>query len=224
MTLPLSEALRHTTMEAHRDAETSSFISELMEGRSCRAAFTMLAVQQLVIYEALEAAVAKVADHPLVAPLADRRLDRVESLRHDLTQLAGPDYRQRILEGRLPVVPATDAYAAVLTNDPTPERVLANHYVRYLGDLSGGQAIAALVRRHYGIEAEALTFYQFDGIGPVKPFKDGYRAALDALTPTTTERAAILDAAVESFRLNEAVFANLAGSRQPLHTRYAVAV
>ncbi len=223
MSLPLSEALRLTTSEAHRDAETSPYISDLMGGRSCRSAFVMLAVQQLVIYEALEQSVTRHAAHPLLAPLADRRLDRVNALHHDLTELAGPDHVDQILSGRLPVVRATHAYATMLRETTAAETVLANHYVRYLGDLSGGQAIAALVRRHYGIPAEALSFYRFDDIGAVKPYKDAYRMTLDQLTATPDQRAAILDAAVESFRLNEAVFAELAATQQPLHARYAVA-
>ena len=41
-------------------------------------------------------------------------------------------------------------------------RFLAHHYTRYLGDLSGGQAIAALVARHYARHREQLGFYRFD--------------------------------------------------------------
>ena len=68
-----------------------------------------------------------------------------------------------------------------------PERYLAHHYLRYLGDLSGGQAVAALVTRHYGIPAEALSMYRFTELPKPKVFKDDYRELLDN-APLTDER------------------------------------
>lgn len=157
-----------------------------------------------------------------MAAVDDRRLDRVATLVHDLRELVGPDADVRLADGRLPICGATVAYAHVLRERHTPERILANHYVRYLGDLSGGQAIARLVARHYGVAPEALTFYAFDELGPIKPYRDTYRAALDTIEMTDQQRAATLEAAVESFRLNQAVFDDLAGARRPIHAAAGV--
>lgn len=204
MTEPLSVALKNATAEAHAAAENANFISDLMAGKINREAFVALAVQQLPIYEALESALdAHYSDHPLVAPVHDVRLHRVASLRHDLAQLVGDDLAAE------PVHPATKEYVRVLTEEHSAELVLANHYVRYLGDLSGGQIIARMVERHYGISPEALTFYHFPDIAKLKVYKDAYRAKLDALTPTPQERAEIIAQAVRSFALNAAVFADL---------------
>src|SRR5699024_7772612 len=104
-----------------------------------------------------------------------------------------------------------------LRTDHTPEVMLANHYVRYLGDLSGGQAIARLVERHYEVDADGLGFYRFAGIPKRKPYKDRYRAALDSLEIDAGTRSRILAAAVESFELNGRVFADLAAAREPVH-------
>ena len=61
-------------------------------------------------------------------------------------------------------------------------RYLAHHYTRYLGDLSGGQAIAALVARHYGATPDQLGFYRFDvAEDGVVRYKRGYREAMNAL-------------------------------------------
>lgn len=222
--VPLSQALRATTSAAHEDAEGSRFITALMGGMACRSAFTALVAQQLVVYRALEDVIREhYADHPLLAAVDDRRLSRTAALEHDLRELVGPDAEVRLADGRLPICPATVAYAHVLRERHTPERVLANHYVRYLGDLSGGQAIARLVQRHYGIAPSALTFYAFDELGQVKPYKDSYRAALDTIELTDAQRAATLAAAVESFRLNHEVFEDLAGARRPIHAAAGVA-
>lgn len=220
---PLSVALRETTANAHQDAESSSFITSLMEGRACPSAFTALAAQQLVIYSALEDSLRSHAGHRLLAPVDDRRLERVASLRHDLSVLVGEDYDVRLADGRLPVCRATVEYAGVLRTEASPEFLLANHYVRYLGDLSGGQVINRLVQRHYGITDEALTFYRFDGIGKPKPYKDAYRAALDGLDATPAEREQILAQAVRSFELNSAVFAELGAVRSDMHAAAGIA-
>ncbi len=220
----LSTALRSATADAHASAEGAQFITDLMGGRACRAAFTALMTQQLVIYRALEDVLREhYADHPFLAAVDDRRLDRVAALEHDLRVLVGEDADVRLADGRLPVCPATVAYAHVLRERHTPEVVLANHYVRYLGDLSGGQAIASLVRRHYGVEDEALTFYAFEGIGRLKPYKDGYRAALDTVAMTDEQHRRTLEAAVASFRLNQAVFSDLGQARRPIHDAAGVA-
>jgi len=116
---------------------------------------------------------------------------RIES---DLDALGAPDWRDRH-----PALPATAAYAHHLRGlVDSPDdldrtvRYLAHHYARYLGDLSGGQAIAALVARHYGATPEQLSFYDFSDLGSVVDAKRAYRerindlsldpAAVDALT------------------------------------------
>lgn len=220
----LSATLRTATAEAHESAEGSQFITDLMAGRACRSAFTALAVQQLVIYRALEDVLREhYAGHPLLAPVDDRRLDRVAALEHDLRVLVGEDADVRLADGRLPICPSTVAYAHVLRERHTPEVVLANHYVRYLGDLSGGQVIARLVQRHYGVLPDALTFYAFEGIDRLKPYKDDYRAALDTIEMSDDQRLRTVQAAVESFRLNQAVFTDLGQARRPIHAAAGVA-
>lgn len=216
--LPLSVALRTTTAAAHESAERSSFISDLMEGRACRRAFVALAAQQLVIYRALEEVLHEhYADDPVLAHVDDRRLDRVAALEHDLEVLVGPDYEVRLADGRLPLTGATVAYASYLREHHSTEVILANHYVRYLGDLSGGQIIATLAGRHYDIPADGLSFYRFEGIDKLKVYKDGYRAALDGIPLGEAQRQATLDAAVHAFQLNESVFASLGAAKAPEH-------
>ena len=223
MTTPLSVALRDSTAAAHKSAETSSFITELLDGRACYSAFTMLAAQQLVIYRALESVLHEhYRDHPLLAAVDDRRLDRVPEIERDLATLVGADFEVRLADGSLPIRDATTAYARTLREEHSPEMILAHHYVRYLGDLSGGQIIARLAQRHYGVPDAALHFYHFDGIEKLKVYKDHYRAALDDIAMTAGQRERTLAHASRAFGLNEAVFADLAAAKAPLHTAAGV--
>lgn len=224
MTLPLSRTLRSATAQAHERAEHSSFIDDLMTGRSCKAAFTALAVQQVVIYEALESVLTQqYLDDPLVGVVDDRRLDRCAALHADLDHLVGPDHRERLASGELPVLPATARYAARLREEHDSEMILAQHYVRYLGDLSGGQIIARLVSRHYAVPTQSLSFYAFPGIEKLKPYKDSYRARLDSLDLDAVQEARVVERAIEAFELNRAVFAELGAARAPRHTAAGIA-
>lgn len=218
MDQPLSLALRTETSSAHEDAEGSAFVEQLMGGLACRPAFVALAAQQLVIYRALEEVLwGEYADHPLVAPVLDHRLDRVAALEQDLAHFAGEDFDARLASGEIHVVAAAEDYARTLRTSHTPEAMLAHHYVRYLGDLSGGQIIARMVQRHYGIDAAGLHFYRFAEIPKPKPYKDAYRATLDALDVDADTRRRVVDAAVDSFELNRRVFADLGAARVPEH-------
>lgn len=205
----LSAELRDATADAHADAEGSTFITQLMDGSLNTSAFVLFTVQLHVIYEAFEQALhAHYRDHPLLEGLDDRRLDRRAAIRADLEHLH-PGFEDAIADGRLPIVPATNRYVEVLADEHTVERIVANHYVRYLGDLSGGQAIARLVARNYDVAPEGLGFYDFPGIEKLKVYKDQYRSALDNLEVDDVTRAALVAAAVEAFHLNRAVFADL---------------
>ncbi|AMB58042.1 hypothetical protein AWU67_03260 [Microterricola viridarii] len=86
---------------------------------------------------------------------------------------------------------------------------MAHHYTRYLGDLSGGQAISRLVARHYAATDEQLAFYRFDGIENHVHFKREYREQLDALPLSDEESAAVVDEALAAFEFNGALFDEL---------------
>lgn len=204
--LPLSHALRQFTAAAHERAERSTFVDDLLGGRLHARALADLLVESYPIYAALEAGLESHGSHPAVAGLDDPGLRRRAALAHDLAGHLDAATHAAVLAGTHPFADATRAYVASLAD---PLALVGHHYVRYLGDLSGGQVIARLAGRHYGVRPEVLTFYDFASLGPIKPYKDAYRARLDALVLTRAERGRVLDAAAEAFALNSALFAEL---------------
>lgn len=199
---PLSKTLQSSTNVAHEQAENAGFVTRLLAGDSGPDALVALLAQSLPVYEALEKATRAVGDDPRIAPILDSRLDRTEALRADL--------EAHRAEGRScdVLLPVTEAYVTELeacAGDPAA--LVGHHYVRYLGDLSGGQIIASLVRRHYGLET-GLSFYDFD-IPKPKVFKDGYRAALDALPLSESDRESAISAAIRAFEINHRLFQEL---------------
>lgn len=205
---PLSVNLRERTAVAHGEAEQSSFMSRLLEGSLTQAAVADYTGQLWFIYVALERAVRETSHLPAMADIADRRLERLGALENDLAELVGVNWREGLL-----CEPATATYVARL--DELAEAgdelgLIAHHYVRYLGDLAGGQVIARMLRQHYGISEQGVHFYDFESIGKIKPYRDGYRDRLDALGLDGKEAARLIEEANRAFALNGAVFRDLA--------------
>lgn len=205
-----SAEVRARTAERHSRAEHSAFMQELMEGRLDAAAYGLLLAQYRPVYAALEEVgrAFRDAGEPLTAPFNQPGLDRLDAIDADLEHFAQDP-------AELPVLRSTADYAEHLRSlADSPERFLAHHYLRYLGDLSGGQAIAALMARHYGIPAEALSMYRFPDLPKPKVFKDQYRALLDEAPFTDEQRQNFLEEAVAGFDRNAAVFAELDAARR----------
>ncbi|WP_288831887.1 heme oxygenase (biliverdin-producing) [uncultured Corynebacterium sp.] len=203
---PLSTALREETAAAHRDAENTRFMSSLVEGALGRAEVIDLTAQYWFIYGALERAVRRLAADPIAAAVADARLERVPALERDLAHLIGPGWRAEISPAA-----ATLAYAAELDGlgPGDAPAVIAHHYVRYLGDIAGGQVIARMLSTAYGLSAEELNFYDFSAVGKIPPFRAAYKAALDSLDLTPAQREQLLRSATGAFARNQAVFREL---------------
>lgn len=206
-TKPLSVELKSATAQAHEQAEHSEFMTQLMEGKLDVAAFTALQQQSWLFYTALEEAADAVRATGFATDLLDPALNRREVLAHDLKQLCGAGWQEQIV-----ALPATQEYITRLEeirDSADGPRLLAHHYVRYLGDLSGGQVIARMMQRHYQLGEEALTFYSFTGIGKLKPYKDAYRTKLDNLELDESERQRLVAEASDAFRFNYNLFAQL---------------
>ncbi|GAA4934165.1 biliverdin-producing heme oxygenase [Actinoplanes utahensis] len=206
-------------MVEHREAETRSFISRLMAGEVPMAGFAALTAQYLAIYRELEAAatrmrtgaalVAAPSSGPvpaLVAGFADPALNRVPSLEADLAHLYGSDW-----ESAVTVLDSTRAYADRLRGlaATSPTHFIAHHYVRYLGDLSGGQMIGRTLAKVYGLGDAGTSFYRFERIPDARAYKVAYRARLDALNLPDDQATTLIDEAQLAFRYNAAVFVEL---------------
>lgn len=200
---PLSEQLRERTSQAHENAEGSDFMSELLAGRASVAAYAELSAQLYFVYDALETASRRHATGELFSRLHDPRLERINAISSDLEELLGASWRSAIEP-----LPATARYVARL-EEADELSTIGHHYVRYLGDIAGGQVIAAMMQRHYGIDPSALSFYDFSHLGKIKRYRDQYREALDSLDLSEAQNEAVVEAAIEAFGLNFEVFSEL---------------
>jgi heme oxygenase len=201
----LSELLREGTAAVHRQAEGSAFVSRFVQGTLDRALFAAHLRALHPVYEELESA--------LDANRADARLGafhlpelwRTAAIETDLAFFRGAAWRDD------PPVSAAGEYAAHLAEvrRSRPLRLVSHAYVRYLGDLSGGQMLKKMAARHLGLTDRGLAFYEFPLVASAGAAKADFRRRLDALEIDDGERDDLLDEAKRAFVLNGAIFAEL---------------
>ncbi|NED86594.1 biliverdin-producing heme oxygenase [Streptomyces sp. SID11233] len=211
---PFSTLIRTASHEQHVEAETSTFMSDLLGGRLGVDAYTRYTEQLWFVYRALEDGAGALREDAVAGPFIQPELMRTGELERDLAHLRGADWR----EGLEPL-PATAAYAERVAECARswPAGYIAHHYTRYLGDLSGGQIIRDKAERTWGFErkGDGVRFYVFEGISNPASFKRGYRELLDAVDADDLEKQRIVDECKRAFALNTAVFREL-GEAFPL--------
>ena len=213
-TTPFSTLIRTASHEQHTEAETSTFMGDLLGGRLGVDAYARYTEQLWFVYRALEEGASALATDPVAGPFIRPELMRTASLERDLAHLRGADWRR----GATPL-PATAAYAARVAECARdwPAGYVAHHYTRYLGDLSGGQIIRDKAERTWGFarKGDGVRFYVFEGIANPAAFKRGYRVLLDALRADELEKRRVVEECKRAFALNTAVFREL-GEEFPL--------
>jgi heme oxygenase len=159
MTGQLANALRLGTRDLHTMAERTGLMRDMLRGRVERETYCRLLRSLYAIYEELEAGLDRHAGHELISLIQLPGLARGDSLAADLEYLHGPDWKPEIAPAA-----AAAAYAAHLRtlNLHDPLLLVAHSYVRYLGDLSGGQLLSRVVAEALRLPGKAgMQFYLF---------------------------------------------------------------
>lgn len=204
----LAAYVRSATAVSHQEAEEAQFIQDLMAGRLPVVDYARLVAQHHAIYATIEALIELNTD-PSLEPFFDPALTRLPALEEDLHHLAGSGWADK-----LPVLDSTRRYCDLIraSVQEWPGRLLAHHYVRYLGDLSGGQLIRKRVEDTYRfVDGNGTAFYRFEQIERPGAFKAKYRQDLDDLVWDDEQRQAFVDEASLAFSLHGEVFAQLNG-------------
>ncbi|MEV6505562.1 biliverdin-producing heme oxygenase [Streptomyces sp. NPDC051642] len=209
-----STVIRTASHEQHVEAETSTFMSDLLGGRLGVDAYARYTEQLWFVYEALETGAERLAADPVAGAFVQAELFRLPALERDLEHLRGTDWR-----AGLTALPATRAYAERVREcaESWPAGYIAHHYTRYLGDLSGGQIIRDKAERTWGFsrKGDGVRFYVFEGIGNPAAFKRSYRELLDEVRVDDLEKMRVVAECKRAFALNTGVFRAL-GEEFPL--------
>ena len=242
MNIGLAQRLRDGTAALHTTTERAGIMPALLRGRLPLAGFVQLQRSLLAIYQALEAGLQAQAAHPWLAPLALGPLARSAALQVDVSQL---DALQRAT-GAMDLAPAIGTVGQRGGDDhrppPLPPSALhyadhlealarqqpgllaAHAYVRYLGDLAGGQALRRVAQQAYGLVAGAGTrFYDFGTPEAVRATSQRLRAALDALPVDDVGADALVAEAQWAFAQHALLFDELAAAARDTPTGHPAA-
>ena len=202
MTLALQ--LKEGTKVSHSAAENTKFVSSFLKGVVSRDNYKQLTANFYYVYRAMEEEIEKLDDFPL----HDKLLNRTNKLEQDLRYYYGVMWRDKIEPSQ-----ATKNYVKRIEtiSKQTPYLLVAHHYTRYMGDLSGGQILASITKKALNLKDEGLKFYEFD-IPNTKEYKDKYRQSLNDLNMSEVQTSMLIDEANYAFKLNMLLFDELQGN------------
>jgi heme oxygenase (biliverdin-producing, ferredoxin) len=201
----LSQAMKSGSQAEHEAAEGSDFMAELLGGRINEQGYAAYLLRLRTVYLTLEEILRERAHDPVVAAVHDPALERLAAIDADLEHWA-PGASRHVES------PAAAAYSSRLREAgaaTTGGALAAHHYTRYLGDLSGGQAIGRILDRCFDLGGRGISFYSFAEIPKPKPYKDAYRARLDALALSPQAVTDVVEEVKIAFRLNQDLFSEL---------------
>ncbi|KAF8574312.1 heme oxygenase-like protein [Ramaria rubella] len=219
-TLDVATLLREGTAAAHTEAENSSGAGWLTRGELDKEEYIRFLIILWHIYSTLEEGLEKHASHPAIAPTYNPTLlSRAPALASDIAHLlatpeaAWQSHPLALSIARSPPTPLSAYTARLRAAASDPPRLLAHAYVRYLGDLSGGQIIRRRIAKAYDLDpltGLGTQFYEFQklggggaaGIGDMRSIKVWYRDGMNKGVGDKQGKVAMVEEANVAFQLN----------------------
>lgn len=209
----IAQRLHDETKALHTAAERSGVMQEMLRGTISPVSYAAMLVSLRAIYAALEEGLRAHAADPLFAGLDTSAFARTAALEADLTALVGS-------RDAWPAPHAVAAeYAAHLEarSRSQPVLLLAHAWLRYLGDLNGGQILARLIRSHPALASLPTGFYDFPGLAEPRAAAAQWRTMLDAAPLSADAHDALVAEAQDGFRRHIALFEGLATRPSTAH-------
>ncbi|TBR56719.1 heme oxygenase [Westiellopsis prolifica IICB1] len=206
MSSHLDIRLREGTKHSHTMAENTAFMKCFLKGIVEKSFFRKLLADLYFVYSALEAELQRHQNHCIISLIYFPELNRQANLEKDLAFYFGENWREQIMPSS-----AGQVYVARIHEvaNAQPELLIAHAYTRYMGDLSGGQALRKIARSAMNLPADQGTamheFEQFSTPEAKRVFKEKYRQALDSLPIDEETVCKIVDEANYAFGLNRDV-------------------
>lgn len=138
-------SLRELTSVKHAEIEAMPFTQYMLSGNISEEDYAKYLYQMIPVYKSLEDVASNTG---ILDDLTS--LPRYYRLVHDYEELVGPNIKH-------PILPATKEYSDYILTLTNTQDIIAHMYVRYMGDMAGGQQIKKLV-------PGSGSFYDFDNM------------------------------------------------------------
>lgn len=207
--MSLAIALKEGTKESHSAAENTKFVASFLRGVVEYEEYRKLLTNFYYVYDTMEQRIRETED-PMVLAVRSEDLERKEGIERDLEHYYGADWKEKQIPSE-----ACNKYCARINEiaEERPHLLVAHHYTRYIGDLSGGKILKEITARVLNPpEGKGLDFYEFPSIPNAKLFKQNYRACLDNLGTTTAQEKELIEEANYAFQLNMFMFDEIQGN------------
>ena len=217
--MSLALALKEGTKESHSAAENTKFVASFLRGVVDYEEYRKLLTNFYYVYDTMEQRIRETED-PMVQAIKSEDLERKEAIERDLEYYYGPDWKEKQIPSE-----ACNKYCHRLNEvaEQDPYLLVAHHYTRYIGDLSGGKILKEIAARVLKPPVgKGLDFYEFPSIPDAKLFKQNYRACLDNLGTDSSQENALITEANYAFRLNMYMFDEIQGNASKSFLRLAL--
>ena len=217
--MSLAIALKEGTKESHSAAENTKFVASFLRGVVDYEEYRKLLTNFYYVYDTMEQRIRETED-PMVQAVRSENLERKEGIERDLEYYYGVDWKEKQIPSE-----ACNKYCARINEiaEERPHLLVAHHYTRYIGDLSGGKILKEITARVLNPpEGKGLDFYEFPSIPNAKLFKQNYRACLDNLGTTTAQEKELIKEANYAFQLNMFMFEEIQGNATKSFLRLAL--
>jgi len=219
MMTELAIRLKEGTKESHSAAENTKFVASFLRGVVDYEEYRKLLTNFYYVYDTMEQRIRETED-PMVQAIKSEDLERKEAIERDLEYYYGADWKEKQIPSE-----ACNKYCHRLNEvaEQDPYLLVAHHYTRYIGDLSGGKILKEITARVLNPpEGKGLDFYEFPSIPNAKLFKQNYRACLDNLGTDSSQENALITEANYAFRLNMYMFDEIQGNASKSFLRLAL--
>ena len=215
----LAIRLKEGTKESHSAAENTKFVASFLRGVVDYEEYRKLLTNFYYVYDTMEQRIRETED-PMVQAIKSEDLERKEAIERDLEYYYGPEWKDKQTPSE-----ACNTYCHRINEvaEKDPYLLIAHHYTRYIGDLSGGKILKEIAARVLKPPVgKGLDFYEFPSIPNAKEFKNNYRSVLDNLDCDEQQINALITEANYAFRLNMYMFDEIQGSASKSFLRLAL--
>lgn len=170
--------IRNASHTLHSASEHTGYIKRILAKNATKEGYGEYLYNLSAMYKAIEDALDKNCNHPVVKDFITKELYRHELIEKDIKYLLGDKVSSmKLLASTIASIARINEIA-----NTKPELIVAYAYTRFLADLFGGRMFYELFSKEYKIENEGLNYYSFEGIDDMRGYAMRYGAKLSSMS------------------------------------------